>query len=112
MRISNLLGLLASAMLAPATAYAADLSPAAPEPQAPIEVVLPFSWTGFYAGVNAGYGFGGNDRAGVHLDNVFLGDVGTLENSGFLGGVQAGYNYQTGSFVFGLEAEFQGSAIE
>jgi outer membrane immunogenic protein len=109
MRTSNLLGFLIATMLAPATAYAADLGPATPEP---IDAVLPFSWTGFYAGVNAGYGFGGNDRAGVHLDNVFLGDVGTLENSGFLGGVQAGYNYQTGSFVFGLEADFQGSAIE
>ena len=60
------------------------------------------SWTGFYVGVNAGYGWNANDSitvAGVTFD---LDDEG-----GFVGGAQAGYNYQIGSFVVGLEGDIQ-----
>jgi outer membrane immunogenic protein len=32
--------------------------------------------------------------------------------SGFIGGGQIGYNYQTGVFVWGVEADFQGAAIK
>lgn len=72
----------------------------------------PFTWTGFYAGVNGGYAFGGDDRVGFTNLGLYLGDVGDLENSGFFGGAQIGYNYQMGNFVLGIEADFQGAGID
>jgi outer membrane immunogenic protein len=63
-----------------------------------------FSWTGFYAGVNAGYGWGYNT---VTPAIPFLTD-----SRGAIGGVQAGYNYDLGGFVLGAEAEFDFAGIE
>ena len=83
-------------------ASAADL-PVRAAPPAPMIAAVPvFTWTGFYVGVNAGYGWNANDSitvAGVTFD---LDDEG-----GFVGGAQAGYNYQIGSFVVGLEGDIQ-----
>lgn len=58
-------------------------------------------WTGFYLGVNVGYGFGDEVAAGNNL--------GTVEEDidGFDGGVQIGYNHQFGRFVLGGEADYQ-----
>jgi len=93
-----------------AAANAADLAVAPVEPAAPIPYA--FSWTGFYVGANVGYGFAGDDRVGLTSDITgFLGDFGTLENSGVFGGGQAGYNYQFGNFVLGLEADIQASGV-
>ena len=33
------------------------------------------------------------------------------ENSGFIGGGQAGYNWQTGAFVLGVETDFDGTSL-
>ena len=86
-----------AATLIAGSAYAADLpnyqeQPAyqAPEP-APV-----MTWTGFYAGVNLGYAFGGDfdtHIAGTRLNNA----------DGFTGGVQAGYNMQFDPLVAGIE---------
>src|SRR5690606_11395189 len=35
-----------------------------------------------------------------------------ISANGFLGGIQAGYNLQSGSFVYGVEADVQLSAVE
>lgn len=67
-----------------------------------------FDWTGLYAGLNAGYAFGGDDKVGV---NPGFGQVGDLELSGFFGGGQLGYNWQYESFVFGVEGDIQLSGI-
>ncbi len=78
--------------------------------------VAPFSWTGFYVGVNAGYAWGDSDTAtGVPVDN-FTGNAAasaqyaataspSFDLKRFNGGVQAGYNVQSGSLVWGLEAD-------
>jgi outer membrane immunogenic protein len=90
-------------------ALAADLPPpaykAAPQVYAPVVPV--FSWTGFYIGGNAGWGWTDGDGT-----IAFGGPSGNFsgDGDGFLGGVQAGYNWQMGNWVFGLEADFQGSA--
>ena len=83
-------------------ASAADL-PVRAAPPAPIIAAVPvFTWTGFYVGVNAGYGWNANDSITVGGVRFDLDDDG-----GFVGGAQAGYNYQIGSFVVGLEGDIQ-----
>ena len=114
----RLLGLLAATALTTAgisAASAADLpSRAAPAPVfAPVPV---FTWTGFYVGVNAGWGWNNNDdvtSVAVPAGAVGVGSVaGTItfeddDDDGFVGGGQIGYNYQFGTFVVGLEADLQ-----
>ncbi|MDF2972412.1 MAG: hypothetical protein K0R61_2862, partial [Microvirga sp.] len=81
-------------------ASAADL-PMRAAPPAPIIAAAPlFTWTGFYVGVNAGYGWSNDD-----FDAVDLADED--DDGGFVGGAQVGYNYQIGSFVVGLEGDIQ-----
>ena len=85
--------ILTAALLASvaASAFAADLPTQKGPPPAPVYVPPPFTWTGFYVGVNGGYGFGSGGNA-------------TLGNpSGGLVGGTVGYNYQIGQFVTGLE---------
>ena len=90
-------------------------------------------WTGFYAGLNAGYGFGLNNDASARswgpqgftttfnggvsnmpLSGVGLSQSGSISNNqnGFIGGFQTGYNYQfRDRIVVGLETDIQGSNI-
>jgi outer membrane immunogenic protein len=71
-------------------------------------------WTGFYAGANIGYSFGRTDATVDSFtlpppyDPVVLpgGNVG-LKPNGIIGGMQLGYNWQAGSWVYGLETDFQ-----
>ena len=84
-------------------ASAADL-PVRAAPPAPVIAAVPvFTWTGFYVGVNAGYGWNANDSITVGRRDVSTCD----DDGGFVGGGQAGYNYQIGSFVVGLEGDIQ-----
>lgn len=87
-------------------AMAADL-PATSAPPAPALVAVPpvFTWTGFYVGVNAGYGWvsGGNDYYDPTFGYVRRGG----DDGGFVGGGQIGYNYQIGNFVIGAETDLQ-----
>lgn len=88
---NNILAGLGLAVLLTAPAAAADLSYPAPAAYAPAPV---FTWTGFYIGANAGYGWGEAD---------YSPDV-----DGFIGGLQAGYNWQgAGPLVLGIEADLQ-----
>lgn len=104
-----------SAMLAIGAASAADLPVKALAPAAPA-----FSWTGFYAGLNAG-GDWGRSTASTSVDPgpavpafilplppaiTALGAPASHSTSGFTGGIQGGYNWQSGSWVLGLEADF------
>jgi len=113
------------AALATGSALAADL----PYRKAPVDVPPPPStWTGLYIGMNAGYSMAGSDTfqdGGLVLRNAFTiappgsanaaalssWSTGHASMSGFLGGGQAGYNYQWTSFVAGLEADIQGSGV-
>ena len=87
-----------------AGAMAADL-PSRMAP-APVMAVPVFTWTGFYVGVNAGYGWN-SDNGNRYFDPAigYYADGGS--DGGFVGGAQAGYNYQMGMFVLGLEADIQ-----
>ncbi len=67
-------------------------------------------WTGFYLGGNLGSGVARNpsslssSRFGTSTDTF------SLAPDGIIGGIQAGYNWQRGNIVFGLEADIQGSS--
>jgi outer membrane immunogenic protein len=93
----------ALALAAGGQALAADLPPAAaPPPRAPAAYAPapPFSWTGFYLGINGGYGFGQSSWT-----DPINGPTGNFTTSGFLIGGTLGANYQIGSFVIGLEGD-------
>jgi outer membrane immunogenic protein len=81
-----------------ASAEAADMY----APRAPYTVNQPlnaYSWAGPYIGGNLGYEWGsvGNNPT---------------KPSGFNGGAQAGYNWQMGNWVFGVEGDIAATAAE
>jgi len=99
------------------SAQAADL-PTRKEAPAPVFVPPPFTWTGFYIGANAGAVWGSGSSSTTVLVNgfsVLTADFpsGSLGGSktGFIGGGQAGYNWQTGAFVLGVETDFDGTTL-
>jgi outer membrane immunogenic protein len=72
-------------------------------------VVAYYNWTGFYLGINAGYGWGSStwDFAGL----IPVGPISTSPK-GWMIGLTLGYNYQVGSFVFGLEGDVDWSNVK
>jgi outer membrane immunogenic protein len=61
----------------------------------------PFSWTGFYFGVNGGYASGQSSWS----DPLVGVDSGNFKASGALVGGQLGYNWQAGPVVLGIETD-------
>lgn len=114
----------ASLVLLAGAAAAADLPSRRPAP-APYVAVPVFTWTGFYIGVNAGYGFSDSNRNTIGTGAVANGAAfgtgatpvipvagafpgfGNNDRDGFVGGGQIGYNYQFGNIVLGVEADIQ-----
>jgi outer membrane immunogenic protein len=84
---------LATAMLAsaPVVSDATDVVRAPAYGSAP--PIIAYYWTGFYGGGHLGVGW--SDGA-----------------SGFLGGGQAGFNYQINQWVLGIEGQFSGTSIK
>jgi hypothetical protein len=68
------------------------------------------TWKGFYLGLHAGYGWKDNDFAEV-IQTAPLLTIGGIDSRGWLFGGQAGYNWQRGSVVGGLEIDFSKSNI-
>jgi len=87
--------LLAALLAGVATsAFAADLpNRKAPPTPAPYYAPPVFTWTGFYVGLNGGYGVGTGSNSGFGNPS-----------GGLIGGT-AGYNYQIGQFVLGAEGD-------
>jgi outer membrane immunogenic protein len=82
-----------------ASAQAADLPYGSRGPYTVNQPLNVFSWAGPYLGGNLGYEWG------------TVGDNPTRP-SGFLGGIQAGYNWQSGPLVFGIEGDLQATAAD
>jgi len=106
---SVLVASIACAVAAPAVA--ADLRTPAPVYQAPAPVgAAVFSWTGFYLGGNLGAKW-------ASFDETLSGPVNSVafsrgdSNTEFLGGGQIGYLWQTGQFVFGIEADIDATRL-
>jgi outer membrane immunogenic protein len=83
-------------------AQAADLGPRGPA----FQPALPYSWSGFYLGANAGYGFA-HETAAISAGGTIFNASQDLD--GGLAGFQAGANSQWGVLVLGLEADFDWS---
>jgi outer membrane immunogenic protein len=96
---------LAAFLLTFTPALAADLAPQPAEPAAPVYVA--YSWTGFYLGLHAGV-VGSNVKATNQLTGASAG----LDDTGFIGGAHAGYNYQFDyGFVLGLEGDIDYTSL-
>jgi outer membrane immunogenic protein len=89
-----------------------------------------WSWAGFYTGVNVGYGWASDpatltdtttttsvtSRDATIPTPIFIANptitataagTGNVDPRGWLGGIQGGYNWQSSSFVYGLEGDIQ-----
>ncbi len=80
-----------------ADALAADLP--TPSPAVPLPAAV-YNWTGFYIGINGGYGTGNSNWS-----DGAVGTSGSFPTSGFLVGGTVGVNYQIGQYVFGIEGD-------
>lgn len=111
------LGLLACCLLIAAPAFAAP----------PAAAPAPYSWTGFYGGIQFGGGwsdqavnFSPNDADAAALLSSRFGETGEqpvaggyrIPQSGAVGGFEAGYNWQAGSnWLWGMETDFSFSGM-
>ena len=112
-----LLANVAAIVLGATSAMAADL-PARMPVKAPTAAAEVYNWTGFYVGGNGGYSWG-RSRSDASFFNSATGaaiapPAGAVTNNNFdltggIAGGQAGYNWQTSSWVFGLETDLQWS---
>ena len=94
--------------------FAADLPSRALAP-APVYVAPAFTWTGFYVGGNVGAAWSGRDNCpllnsidnhGVYTPETwFTPNCNSDRSTNFIGGIQAGYNWQFGGWLLGLEGD-------
>jgi outer membrane immunogenic protein len=89
-------GLMATGL---ASAHAADLPYGSRAPYTVYQPLNAFSWAGPYLGGNLGYSWG-------RVDNN------PTKPSGVFGGLQGGYNWQSGALVFGVEGDLQVNGAE
>jgi len=82
-----------------ASAEAADLNYGQRAPYTVNQPLNAYSWAGPYLGGNIGYEWGSVDNN-------------PAKPSGFVGGVQAGYNFQNGPWVFGVEGDIQAAGAD
>lgn len=82
-----------------ASAEAADLNYGQRAPYTVNQPLNAYSWAGPYVGGNIGYEWGSVSNN-------------PTKPSGFVGGVQAGYNFQNGPWVFGIEGDIQASGAD
>ncbi|MET4318852.1 outer membrane protein [Bradyrhizobium sp. RT5a] len=110
----TLLVAVATAMLLAPPAFAADLAvPHIYTKASPVAVDPGHNWSGFYAGINVGHGWGRSATTADFIDSgagaLLNSSAGKFDLNGVSGGGQIGYNWQREMFVIGFEADFQGS---
>lgn len=101
-RLTRICFAVAALLLGSLAAQAADL----PQPsyKAPAYVGPSYAnWTGFYVGINGGYGWGTSDWDFPAV---------STDPSGAVYGGTIGYNFQTGTWVWGLEGDFDGTSMK
>jgi outer membrane immunogenic protein len=102
-----------ASLLAAPSAFAADLPPVLKAPPAVPQFA---SWAGPYLGLNVGYGWANDPSVTCTFSDPS--PCATTERSfhapspkGVLGGVQAGYNWQVGTWVISLEGDISAANI-
>ena len=102
--------LLVSTVAGSAADMAMKAAPYAPAPVA--------NWTGFYIGGHVGAGWGTTEAAVTGFSAAGFGafpfdlPLAQVSRSGFLGGGQIGYNFQSGAAVFGVQGDFAGLDVK
>src|SRR5262245_9595131 len=84
-----------------------------PAYKGPVPAVAAWNWTGFYVGAHLGAGWARKKWTDQPEDPCFFFDslcrpvdLGSDNAKGLLGGLQAGYNWQVGRVVFGVEGQY------
>ncbi|MBV8440265.1 MAG: porin family protein [Hyphomicrobiales bacterium] len=107
----------ALALSGPPMAHAADLLTLKEPPAQPVFFAPPFTWTGFYVGLNAGGVLGAGSRSTTLYDasfpllSAYYPDTLGTAASGWLGGGQTGMNWQWGGAVFGVETDIDWTSM-
>ncbi|WP_426442859.1 outer membrane protein [Bradyrhizobium genosp. P] len=94
------------ALGATAPAFAADLA-ARPYTKAPPMIQAVYDWSGFYIGINGGWGSSHNSWTNTAVGGVPFAPLGegSHDATGGTVGGQVGYRWQSAGWVFGLEAQ-------
>jgi outer membrane immunogenic protein len=105
---------LATLLIATSLTLGSGVAMAAPKPHYPPPPPPPvpaWTWTGFYVGGNVGYGWGNSNTTVNFFDptGLLFSSQGSFGVNGALGGGQIGYDWQSGNWVFGAVADFQGA---
>ncbi len=110
-RLIALLPLIMAVVSLGGAVFASDL-------RMPVKAAAPspspaWNWSGFYVGVNVGYGIASDPLTETSSNVAFpvlLANSANLGVNGVIGGGQIGYNWQTApNWLVGFEADFQGS---
>ncbi len=100
-----------------ASVYGADVYPSAPGGYKDVPFVEANIWAGFYTGVNGGFVFSNSNDIDYYFHDPVAGTTSSTyrfdksQAEGGFAGTQGGYNWQSGPFVYGVEADFQGGDI-
>jgi outer membrane immunogenic protein len=129
--MTKFLAAILAASFGATSALAADL-PVRTYTKAPVYVDPGYNWSGFYIGGNVGYSWGRAATDGSQTGTQSVSEFAAITNTlfpgfpvvttlpttplsgranvnGVIGGGQAGYNWQRGTWLFGLETDIQGS---
>lgn len=90
-------------------AFASDLTTKAPRERAPVVGV--YNWSGFYVGVNGGFGVGASGASVTPFSALVPNDPAD-RMKGWLVGGQVGVRNQSGRIVYGLEADLDWTNIQ
>jgi outer membrane immunogenic protein len=104
----KLLASLALATTLSAPAFAGGMAEPMPEPMIAAVIVAPVTadWSGFYIGAQLGYGDLSGDLANTN------GTTTSLDGDGAIVGLHAGYRYDFGRFVAGMELAYNTANID
>jgi len=98
----GVVGVVAMGIAAPA--LAADL-PAQTYSKTPVMIPAAYDWSGVYVGINGGWGSENRCFDSITTAGTFIAADGCHNTTGGVAGGQIGYRWQTGSLVFGMEAQ-------
>ena len=107
MKYKNLVALLGGVALSFGLANAASAADMAARPYKapPAPVAVLYDWSGFYVGINGGWGTSQKCWDFTDAAGVFFGSEGCHDADGGTVGGQIGYRWQASQWVFGLEAQ-------